>query len=80
MKRLFILGTILLLSVSCSHHYKKNYWNKMDANQDGKVDKEEWMAKFNRKDKNGDGVITRDEMKKGKCCKKSCDYKRKKKN
>ncbi|MFZ8932541.1 MAG: hypothetical protein ACO20H_10170 [Bacteriovoracaceae bacterium] len=77
MKKLLILGTVLLLSASCSHYHgkRKSYW-KMDANKDGVITKAEWMAKFNKKDVNGDGQITKEEM--NKChCKKSCDYKKK---
>ena len=47
----------------------------MDADGDGSISKDEFMAhaekKFEKKDKNGDGVLSGDEMKKGcKCCKK----------
>lgn len=39
----------------------------MDTNHDGKISKKEWMAfqekQFNQIDKNGDGFITRDEIK-----------------
>ena len=39
----------------------------MDTNHDGKISKSEWMAfyewRFKRLDKNGDGFITRDEVK-----------------
>jgi Ca2+-binding EF-hand superfamily protein len=38
----------------------------MDANHDGKISKKEWMAAqerhFNQLDKNGDGFVTKDEI------------------
>ncbi len=55
---------------------------KMDADGDGAVSKDEFMAyaekKFAKKDKNGDGVLTQDEMKhmkkhkEGKCGEGKC--------
>ena len=46
----------------------KNKMKKMDINEDGSVSKQEFMShaekKFAKKDKNGDGVLTEDEMKK----------------
>ena len=41
-------------------------YQDMDTNRDGKISKKEWMAaqerQFNRLDKNGDGFITKDEV------------------
>jgi uncharacterized low-complexity protein len=52
----------------------KMMMKKMDANKDGAISKEEFMQqhekKFDKKDKNSDGLLTEDEMqmmKKGKC-------------
>lgn len=46
------------------------YLKRYDANEDGKITKEEFIKghelKFDRMDKNSDGVISGDEMKKGK--------------
>ena len=56
-------------------HGKHRKMKMMDADGDGSISKDEFMAhaekKFEKKDKNGDGVLSGDEMKKGcKCCKK----------
>jgi len=52
------------------HHGSGHGMKKMDANGDGELSKEEFMAhkemKFMMKDKNGDGKLTADEMKGGK--------------
>ena len=41
-------------------------FREMDANHDGKISKDEWMAyyekRFKRLDRNGDGFITKDEV------------------
>ena len=53
--------------VADSHGGKHCKMKKMDADGDGTVSKDEFMAhaeeKFSRKDKNGDGVLSSDEMK-----------------
>ena len=53
--------------VADGHGGKKNKFKKMDTDESGSVSKDEFMAymekKFERKDKNGDGELTRDEMK-----------------
>ena len=63
-------------------HGKHHKMKKMDTDGDGSVSKDEFMAymekKFARKDKNGDGVLTADEMKRkkhgeGKCGEKKTD-------
>ena len=42
-------------------------FREMDTDHDGKISKSEWMAfqekQFNRIDKNGDGFITKEEIK-----------------
>lgn len=44
---------------------KKTWFEKMDANGDGKVSKEEWVkareSRFSAMDKNSDGFIDKDE-------------------
>lgn len=45
----------------------EHFMQKLDADKDGKVSKDEWRAKgdamFSESDTNGDGFITRDEAK-----------------
>jgi Ca2+-binding EF-hand superfamily protein len=78
MKWLFV-PLILLFLTSCSHHPHHNKLKKFDKDQDGKISKAEWSQKFDKKDLNGDGFLTMDEMKKWKkhkCSKSSCSYKK----
>lgn len=48
-------------------HHKSRMMDKMDANSDGAISKDEFMAaheeKFNSMDADGDGAVTEDEMK-----------------
>lgn len=50
--------------------HRRNYYKSMDTNEDGIISKDEYMAKaearFIKKDKNGDGQLTKDELKKKK--------------
>ncbi len=75
-----ILTTVLVVSaLAISYAYagdhggKKDKMKMMDTDGDGAVSKEEFMAhkeqRFMKKDANGDGVLTEDEMKK------QCKYK-----
>lgn len=77
MKSLWILSLLMMLG-ACSHgHYKK-----YDLDGDGQVSKKEWTdahdSKFSKKDKNGDGVLSADEIgaKAKSCCHKKCDDKK----
>lgn len=45
------------------HHHHPPF-KLMDTNNDGKISKDEWMAKFKEMDANKDGFITKEEMKK----------------
>ena len=78
MKKIISLLSIVILLFSFSAVFAqetaKKVFNRMDANQDGKVTKEEFMtfymeyarkareARFNRLDTNGDGKISRKEF------------------
>ena len=71
-----ILLSLALLTVSCSHHGYDRY----DTDKDGKVTKKEWDQKHDKKfqklDKNKDGVLSGDELQSKKKHCKSCKDKK----
>ncbi|MEM7401748.1 MAG: hypothetical protein AAF304_07350 [Pseudomonadota bacterium] len=64
----FILAIVGMTTLHAGHHGGKNKMKMMDTDGDGAVSKEEFMShkeqRFMKKDENGDGVLTEDEMKK----------------
>ncbi|MBT3980422.1 MAG: hypothetical protein HOE90_03665 [Bacteriovoracaceae bacterium] len=81
----FVLLIMSITLISCSHHGGR-YLKKFDTNGDSKISKSEWdqghSEKFSKKDKNGDGFLTEEEIGKFHCKKSqkgaSCPYSSKK--
>ena len=71
-----------MLADSHKKEHKKGHKMKMmDTDGDGSISKDEFMAhaekKFAKKDKNGDGILSAEEMKKGCGCKHGkCKYRK----
>lgn len=73
MKRiLFTLAVLSILGTSCAHGHRhhghmKKMWEKLDANNDGKISKSEFDAMHNemfaQMDTDNDGFLTKEEMK-----------------
>lgn len=81
MRSLILVFSLFVLG-ACAHHgghhrghkskcgckgHKAKFWEKMDANKDGKVSKDEWMKDkaewFTKMDANKDGFVTLEEKK-----------------
>lgn len=66
MKRI-LAGALLVLFCAAVGYTAEDNFNKVDANNDGKISKKEYFDAvkriFDKVDKNKDGVLTRDELK-----------------